>query len=539
MNTNATVSAGVYCRLSVDDQSLGESESIQTQKALLTDYCKQHSFRIIDYFIDDGVSGTSFERPEFQRMLAAIEAGQINTVICKDLSRFGRNYYEAGMYLDRYFVQNDVRFIAPGDNVDTIRGKSDLNVAIINMMNDFYARGISDKTKAAKQIRAKQGLFVGSKPPYGYMRDPNDRHHLVIDEEAALVVKRIFDMAASGDGYNRIARVLHAEGLLNPSAYANQKSPGYFQQEHWNTDHLWHVTSVQTILKNPVYLGQLSQGRRGNKVMKGKEYRKPPEEWITVEDTHEAIVTREQWELVQKQLSVRRRACSDGVPQMFAGLLYCSDCGSALSFSHSPRKTMEDDGQYKCWYYMRHGKEFCSTHYVTLSQLVQVVGSDIRRQARYASLYHDRYVSELTQSLTAQESQQSAAQKKEIERMRKRHGALDGIIKKLLEQNAAGAISDDRFCVFSAEYEREQTEIKGKLDAYDAAVAEKKQALDNVKQFADIITAYTDIRQLDARILNKLIQKIVVHQREKAENGKFTQQIEIYYQFIGMSLIEL
>ena len=531
MVSTATVNAGIYCRLSVDDQTTGESESIQTQKALLADYCKQHSFRIVDYFIDDGVSGTSFERPEFQRMLGAIEAGQINTVICKDLSRFGRNYYEAGMYLDRYFVQNDIRFIAPGDNVDTIRGKSDLNVAIINMMNDFYARGISDKTKAAKQIRAKQGLFVGSKPPYGYMRDPSDRHHLVIDEEAALVVKRIFDMAASGDGYNRIARVLHADGVSTPSAYANQKCPGYFQQEHWNTQNLWHVTTIQTILKNPVYIGQLSQGRRGNKVMKGKAHHKPPEEWITVEDTHEAIVPREQWELVQKQLSVRRRACSDGIPQMFAGLLYCADCGSALSFSRSPRKTMEDDGQYKCWYYMRHGKEFCSTHYVTLSQLVQVVGNDIRTQARHASLYHSRYVDELTRSLTAQ--------KKEIERMRKRHAALDGIIKKLLEQNAAGVISDDRFCVLSADYEREQAEIKEKLDAHDAAETSKKLAMDNVQQFAQLITEYTDLRYLDARILNKLIQKIVVHQREKGENGKYTQKIDIYYQFIGMSLITL
>ncbi|SBV98534.1 Recombinase [uncultured Eubacteriales bacterium] len=539
MNSIATVNAGIYCRLSVDDQTSGESESIQTQKALLTDYCKQHNFRIVDYYIDDGVSGTSFERPEFQRMLGAIEAGQINTVICKDLSRFGRNYYEAGMYLDRYFVQNDIRFIAPGDNVDTIRGKSDLNVAIINMMNDFYARGISEKTKAAKQIRAKQGLFVGFKPPYGYMRDPNDRHHLVIDEEAALVVKRIFDMAASGDGYNRIARVLHADGIPNPSAYANQKSPGCFPQEHWNTDNLWHVTSIQTILKNPVYLGQLSQGRRGNKVMKGKEYVKPPEEWITVEDTHDAIVPREQWELVQKQLAVRRRACADGTPQMFAGLLYCSDCGSALSFSRSPRKTMPDDGQYKCWYYMRHGKEFCSTHYVTLSQLAYVVGHDIRRQARYAALYHDRYVEELSRSLTAQEEQQSVAQKREIERMRKRCGALNGIIKKLLEQNAAGVISDDRFCTLSSEYEREQAEIKKKLDAYDTAAEAKQQALNNAKRFADIITEYTDIRYLDARILNKLIQKIVVHQREKGEDGKCTQQIDIYYQFIGMSLIEL
>jgi DNA invertase Pin-like site-specific DNA recombinase len=172
MQQTQTVNAGIYCRLSVDDSNLEESESIQTQKAMLSDYCHQHHFHIVDYFVDDGFSGTNFERPEFQRMLSEIEAGNINTVICKDLSRFGRNYYEAGMYLDQYFVQRDIRFIAPGDNVDTSKGTLDLSVPVINMMNDFYARGISQKTKAAKQTRAKLGMFIGSKAPYGYRKDP-------------------------------------------------------------------------------------------------------------------------------------------------------------------------------------------------------------------------------------------------------------------------------------------------------------------------------------------------------------------------------
>ena len=217
---NATVNAALYARLSVEDETNNESTSIQTQKAMLMDYCREKGFHIVDYYVDDGQTGTNFERPEFQRMLRDIEAGKINTVICKDLSRFGRNYYEAGMYLDKYFVERKIRFIAIQDNVDSAKGGSDLTVPVINVMNDYYARSISEKTKAAKQTRAKQGMYLGSKAPYGYQKDPKDNHHLIIDQAVAGIVRRMFDMAEDGAGYFKISKVLQSEGIPNPKAYA-------------------------------------------------------------------------------------------------------------------------------------------------------------------------------------------------------------------------------------------------------------------------------------------------------------------------------
>ncbi|ADU27317.1 recombinase family protein [Ethanoligenens harbinense] len=539
MQQTQTVNAGIYCRLSVDDGNLAESESIQTQKAMLTDYCRQHHFHIVDYFVDDGCSGTNFDRPEFQRMLAEIEAGRINTVICKDLSRFGRNYYEAGMYLDQYFVQRDIRFIAPGDNVDTSKGPLDLSVPVLNMMNDFYARGISQKTKAAKITRAKQGMFIGSKAPYGYCKDPADKHHLLVDEEAAAVVRRIFAMAADGQGYNRIARALHAEGIPNPMSYFNEKHPDYFKSPYWKRDTQWHVTSIQKILENPVYLGCMAQCRVGNKTMKGKTVKKPREDWIVVENTHEALVTAEQWELVHRQLAIKRRARKDGEPQMFAGLLYCSDCGSALSFSTVHRKTKPDGGRYKCWLYMRHGKEACTSHYISLDQISAVVLNDIRKQARYACLYRDTFLKKLKAAMAEQESQSLKQQEKEDAKMRKRIAALDGIIKKLLEQNASGAITDERFAALTAEYENEQAGLKETLTAHEQAAQAVREAAENAERFTQVIKDYTDLHFLDSRILHTLIQRIEVYPRQVDEQGCRTQRVDICYNFIGMTEIEL
>lgn len=533
-NMNAAVHAGIYCRLSVEDAATAtESESIQTQKAMLTDYCNQRGYHIVDYYIDDGRTGTNFERPGFQHMIEDIESGRINTVICKDLSRFGRNYYEAGMYLDKYFVQKDIRFIAPGDNVDSAQGAYNLTVPVLNMMNDYYARGISVKTKDARATRARQGMYLGSKAPYGYIKDPADKHHLLVDEEAAAVVRRIFDMAEGGAGYNKIARTLHSEGIPNPYSYAVERNPDYLKGRGLEKDTRWHVTSVQKILQNPVYLGMCAQGRVGNKTMHGKPVKKPREEWIIVEDTHEALVSQEQWETVQRQMATRRRARKDGENQMFAGLLYCSDCGSALSFSAVHRKTMPDGGQYKCWYYMRHGKEYCSSHYITLDQLTAVVLDDIRHQAYFAKRYHDRYMEMLAAAQLERDTQEQNGQRVEAEKAKKRLEKLDGIIKKLLEQNAAGAISDERFTSFSAGYEQEYRELEQVVAEYETAAAEISDANHRAERFTGLIREYTDIEALNARILNKLIDHIVVYQREKHEDGSQTQRIEIYYQFIG------
>ena len=523
-----TVSAGLYARLSVEDENNSISESIQTQKAMLTDYCREKGYRIVDYYVDDGETGTSFDRPEFQRMLRDIEAGKINTVICKDLSRFGRNYYEAGMYLDKYFVERNIRFIAIQDNVDSAKGGYDLTVPFLNMMNDYYARGISAKTKAAKQTRAKQGMFLGSKAPYGYRKDPADKHHLIVDEKAADIVCRIFTMAENGWGFFKIAKTLQAEGIPNPQSYAEGKY-----------DTRWHITSVQKILQNPVYCGDLAQGRRGNRTMHGKQIQKPEEEWIVVENTHEPLIDREQWNVVQKQIKSRKRSMKNGEVQMFAGLLYCSDCGSALSFSTRRRKTKPDGGEYKCWKYMRYGKDYCTSHYITLDQISEVVLEDIRRQARFAKYCRTGYLQLLLEEQQARDEEELEQQKENAEQARKRLEQIDAIIRKLLEQNAIGVISDERFAAMMKDYESEQESLKQIITEYEKIREAHSKTVENAERHIEIIEQYTDLKKLNARILNRLIEKIIVHQRGVDEDGCLFQQIEIYYRFIGKTDIDL
>lgn len=523
-----TVNAGLYARLSVEDENNPISESIQTQKAMLTDYCREKGYRIVDYYVDDGKTGTNFERPEFRRMLREIEAGKINTVICKDLSRFGRNYYEAGMYLDKYFVERNIRFIAIQDNVDSANGGYDLTVPFLNMMNDYYARGISAKTKAAKQTRAKQGMFLGSKAPYGYQKDPEDKHHLIIDEAVADIVCKIFLMAENGWGFFKIAKTLQAEGIPNPQSYAEGKQ-----------DTRWHITSVQKILQNPVYCGDLVQGRRGNRTMHGKQIQKPENEWITVENTHEPLIYREQWNVVQKQIKSRKRSMKNGEVQMFAGLLYCSDCGSALSFSARRRKTKPDGGEYKCWKYMRYGKDYCTSHYITLDQISEVVLEDIRRQARFAKYCRTGYLQLLMEEQQARDEEELEQQKENAEQARKRLEQIDAIIRKLLEQNAVGVISDERFAAMMQDYESEQESLEQIITEYEKAKEAHSETVENAEKHIEIIEQYTDLKKLNARILNRLIEKIIVHQRGVDEDGCLFQQIEIYYRFIGKTDIDL
>ena len=528
---NATVNAGIYCRLSVEDENVSESESIQTQKAILTEYCDKHGFHIVDYYVDDGRTGTNFQRPEFQRMLEDIEAGKVNTVLCKDLSRFGRNYYEAGRYLDDYFVEKGVRFIAPGNNVDSAKGEYDLTVPFINMMNDYYARDISAKTRAAKEARAKQGMYMGSKAPYGYVKDPEDKHKLIEDPEAAEVVRRMFNMAADGNGYNHIARTLQQEGVLNPYSYEAQRNPNYLKGRKLTVDCRWHVTSVKSILTNPVYLGQCIACRRGSRKMHGKKLYRPEEDWIVVQGTHTPLISQEEWDQAQERLGARKRKCKTGEPQMFAGLLRCSDCGNALSFSAI--KGDPGNGVFKCWYYMRYGKEYCTTHYITLKELTAVVLQDIRYQARFADHFRDTYVAELAAAQARKSAADMEAQKAAEEADACRLAQLDVITKKLLEQNALGAISDSQFVSLSQEYDRERREIEERQTACREEREALQEAIRNADQFADLIRSYTELDHLDRRILNRLIDKIVIHQRQRTEDGRRTQTVEIHYRFVG------
>lgn len=525
--------AALYCRLSVDDGNFGGSVSIETQKILLEQYCKDHKITDYKFYCDDGCSGTNFDRPSFKKMLSDIDEGKINLVIVKDLSRFGRNYVEAGMYVQR-FTDSNIRFIAADDNYDSLVNSDDLLFPIKNVVNEMYARDVSKKTKAAKKAKARDGQFIGSKAPFGYKIDPNDRHHLIVDEPAAQVVKRIFRLASEGVGYNKMAKISREEKVLTPIAYFNLNNPDYFKSDYWRKEFDWHVTSIRAILNNEVYLGKLVYGKQRNKSMKSKEkVRNPKEDWIVVENCHEPIITQELWDTVHKILNAKHRPAKAGEVQMFAGLLYCSDCGHCLTYSQKQRKDGSYHGAYSCWMYKTHGKEYCASHYITFDTIYELVLIDIQRNLFQYRKNTDKFKSILSRKYQSDSQKQAEQITLEYEQKQKRCEELDKIISRLYEDNVLGRIGDERYESMSQSYELEQVEIKKALPILKSKIDELKRQSDCADNFINVIKKYTIIDKLDAAILNELIDKIVVHHKEQAEDGRTFQQIEIYYRFVG------
>lgn len=525
--------AALYCRLSVDDGNFGGSVSIETQKILLEQYCKDHKITDYKFYCDDGCSGTNFDRPSFKKMLSDIDEGKINLVIVKDLSRFGRNYVEAGMYVQR-FTDSNIRFIAADDNYDSLVNSDDLLFPIKNVVNEMYARDVSKKTKAAKKAKARDGQFIGSKAPFGYKIDPNDRHHLIVDEPAAQVVKRIFRLASEGVGYNKMAKIFREEKVLTPIAYFNLNNPDYFKSDYWRKEFDWHVTSIRAILNNEVYLGKLVYGKQRNKSMKSKEkVRNPKEDWIVVENCHEPILTQELWDTVHKILNAKHRPAKAGEVQMFAGLLYCSDCGHCLTYSQKQRKDGSYHGAYSCWMYKTHGKEYCASHYITFDTIYELVLIDIQRNLFQYRKNTDKFKSILSRKYQSDSQKQAEQITLEYEQKQKRCEELDKIISRLYEDNVLGRIGDERYESMSQSYELEQVEIKKALPILKSKIDELKRQSDCADNFINVIKKYTIIDKLDAAILNELIDKIVVHHKEQAEDGRTFQQIEIYYRFVG------
>ena len=525
--------AAIYCRLSQDDGSLGESGSIQTQKAILTQYCQEHHMEIVDCYCDDGWSGTNFDRPAFQRMIGDIEAGRVNTVIVKDLSRFGREYAQMGLYIEHYFEEKGVRFLSLAENIDSSQGLNNLVLPFTNVINSLYARQASEKTKAAHRARAKNGMFLGSRAPYGYQKDPNDRHHLIVDPEAAEVVKEIFRMFADGIGYVRMTKILRERNILNPQAYFNQNNPDYYKHsDYWRKPFDWHATSVRAILNNPVYLGKLTFGKTKTKGFFDKRRVATEEsDWIVVEHTHEPLVSQELWDTVHQMMKARRRENSSGHVQPFAGLVKCAGCGSSLNASYDKKK-----GKYtgfSCWVYKNYGKQRCTSHAIGWQTLNRLVLEDIRRNAQVAKLAAARYVGVLLRTKLEKEKGETVRAERELKKAEKRIGELDKILAKLYEDQALGKISEVRYQAMAPGYEAEQASLQERVSQLREQLAHTQEVQDNVEQFVPLIQKYTDIQELTPHILNELVEKIVVHEKKVEEDGSKSQMVEIHYKFVG------
>lgn len=524
----------LYYRLSRDDENYGDSVSIETQRTILQQYARENGFRVVDEYIDDGWSGTNFDRPDFQRMMADVDAGKINCIITKDLSRFGREHVMMDYYLEFVFPEKKIRYIAVSDNEDTDKGLSDF-VPFKNLFNEWFAKDTSRKVKTAIHAKQAAGQRICAYAPIGYKKHPEIKNCIVIDEETRWIVEKIFDLAVHGAGAAKVTKVLIAEKVPTPG-WLNYKRYGTFANIYADTPeekaYAWTINQVKNILRDETYIGNSIHNRQTNISYKNKKkVRKPKEEWFRVENTHEPIISKEVFEQVQEQISHRRRQQKDATTQIFAGLVKCSDCGWSLRFGTN-RQNKTPYSHFSCSKYGQ-GTNQCTAHYIRYDTLYTYVLARIQYWSMQAQL-DEKHL--LQQILKAGDREQAAIAKRkeaEVSRAEKRKTELDKLFTKLYEDWVAGRITEYNFNMLSQKYQTEQQELIEKIDRLNGELAKSKQTKVDAEKWIALIKQYANPKELTAELLNTLIEKIVVHEAVKAEDGMKDQEIEIFYRFIG------
>ncbi len=529
-----TYDVGIYCRLSRDDNNGSlESMSIANQRQMLSDYVREKGWKICDIYIDDGYSGTNFNRPDFIRMMADIESGRINCVVTKDLSRLGRNYAKVGYYTDEFFVENGIRFIAVNDSYDSLREEENEIAPFKNVLNEWYPRDISKKVRQVKKSSAQQGKFMGSQAPYGYRKSPLDKHVLEIDPYAANIMRRIFSEFAAGDSARKIADRLNAEGVDSPRFYFSQ-FPGGQHPRATDKNH-WGSASIMQMLRNQVYIGNMVQGKRRVASFKTKKFVAiSPDRWIVVEGTHEPLIDIDTWDRVQHRLDNKmhrgRQMSKDKDVALFSGILKCADCGSNLS--HSAKVTNNNTiGYYRCSRYLNNGKTACSTHCIKESALKAFVLNDIRYHARLAAAEHELIAHELSDAM----NRNGVAERHQLEatmhELQNRLDTIDKNIKSLYEDKCSGKLPEAIFNSLMSGYIDEQAELSEKKSALNETLSKYKDADRDIKKWLDLVEQYKDITELTRAIVYLLIDHIEVGEAANGFDG--IQEVTIHYRFIG------
>ena len=535
----------LYERLSRDDEMQGESNSIVNQKRYLEEYAQAQGFKNIRHFTDDGYSGTNFKRPGFQEMIAAIEAGEIDVVCVKDLSRFGRDYLKVGFYTEIMFPEKGVRFIAINNSVDSANPMENDFTPFLNIMNEWYAKDTSNKIRAIFRSRMQDGKRCSGAIPYGYKRDPEDKNHLLIEEEAAKVVRRIYQMVIDGMGSQAIANQLTADNVLIPSAYLEQSEHGESRNHSYHDPCRWNCTAVSYILDKQEYMGHTVLGKTICENFKTKKRRKArPDELIIFENTHEPIIDAETWHLVQKlRRRTRRKLANGSYSHRLSGLVYCADCGKRLSYSspqsqHRPDgKTYDADSSFRCPTYKSMYGE-CTMHYIKSSTLDKLVDEAVRKIARYILRNEQAFLEQVRVLTSADQKQTQSEDKKELLNIKKRIAELDNYIKRLYEGNASGKIPDRQFEKLMAQYDSEQQELEERVKEIEASIHEIQQESENGQQFVRLVQKYRDLTEIDQTALNEFIDKVVVHEATGGRTADRSQQIDIYFNFIGQFMVE-
>lgn len=518
----------LYCRLSVDDELNGESNSITHQKEMLEEYAHKNNFCNIKFYVDDGYSGTNFNRPAFKELIKNIDSGLVGAVIVKDMSRLGRDYLKVGYYSEVYFGEAGVHFIAVNDNVDnTIENDSDFT-PFRNIMNEWYAKDTSKKVRAVIRAKGMSGKSTCNCPPYGYIKDENG--NWLVEKEAAEIVKRIYRLCIEGYGPMQISKKLNAQEAISPVVWKNKVGWKY-KLEKVDHPELWTVSAIRRILSNPIYLGNTVNFRTKKKSYKSHSVvYLPKDEWVIFEDTHEAIIDRDTFDTVQKlREGVRRRVSIDGEMSIFSGLLYCADCGSKMYLN---RHRGSEKDAFNCASYRKEKERTCTSHYITLHAIEDIVLYDLQRVLGMAKGKETEFVSMLQEKNKKMTKSDLSEKAKECDEAEKRIAVLDRIIQNLYEDKVSGTLSEERFIKLSKNYESEQAELTDKVKFLkDELMTVQKETAD-INKFMRLIKRYTVITELNAEIVRTFIDKIYVHKGEKAQGGH-RQTIEIIYNCVG------
>ena len=530
----------LYCRLSLEDGKDNESMSISNQKLLLKDYAEKNGMFNCEFYVDDGFTGRNFNRPAFQRMISDIEAGRISCVITKDLSRLGRNYIESGSYMEVFFPKHNVRYIAVTDNYDSLN-KQEMDIAPFkNILNDMYSRDISKKVLAGRMTRSRQGKFCGGQPPLGLMRDPDDNGHLIIDPETAPTIRRIYDLALDGMGNMRICKVLMEERI-----------PVTRIQQGTDCDlnyYAWSGSRISTILRNPFYKGAHVVCKTHQKGIRSNTYNIiPREQREVIEDCHEAIIPKAEWEKVQ-QLIDRRPPIMKGnncpYYNIFHGIVYCATCGKSMQVRYEKvgrrdkdRRTGKerepiDKAYYICQTYNRLGKNACTSHKIEARDLYNLVLSDIQEVAVMALKDKEAFYCRLSRRMEKQYLADTDSLKKEYENLAQRNQEIDDTFINLYTDKAKGILTEMRFLKLTDAMEKEQERNQNRMQEIAALISEEEHSEGDVQMFMGEIRRYAAITELDETVLNRLINRILIGEPKKVDGVK-TQEVRIVYNFVG------
>lgn len=541
MTRQSTYNVGIYVRLSQEDMREGESLSIENQKKMLTDYVSQQAgWNLVGIYEDDGYSGTNFDRPGVRQLLDDAKSGKINLILCKDLSRFGRNYIEVGQYIDYIFPSFNIRFIALSDNVDTLDRNStamDL-MPIMNLFNEWHAANTSKKVRSVLAQNAKEGKYIASFAAYGYLKGDDEKHTPVIDEPAAKVVRRIFELRATGITPTQIAKILNADGVPIPSDYRAQRlgKPNPYK----NTFHYWSHVAVRNILGNPIYIGHLAQQKFTTVSFKNhKSVRRGKDEWVIAENTHEPIISQELWDKCQEvdRCASHGKIMKKGIVLPLNSMMFCPDCGAKMKLNgHAKKKDGSVNYFYACGTYSRCGSTACTTHYISQKQIEKIVLADILAKARYVIENEDDARQDFLRRKETEGTKHLDDARQQLAKCQSRLAELKMMTQKVYQDKLLGKVPEDLCLETLGQFRAEEAELTEKVKCLTATLEQDSKARDDIEEFICRLKQYADAPELTREMCVDLIEYVVIGDRPKDKSTP--RRIQIYYKFLDNGLAD-